>query len=72
MCDFNDGFEEGGLPCKCRRAVMTVYHELKDDRCPEKFAVEAAYRVYRHHHPEDSKSKGQLTVDRWLHAGHFH
>lgn len=53
--------------CKCRRAVMNAYNTLvKDD--PESVAMDAAYRVYRYHHPEDAPSLAKLTVERWVHA----
>lgn len=50
--------------CKCHGAVMRTYRSLCDE--PETVAVEAARRVYRFHHPEDSKFDAALTVERWI------
>lgn len=51
--------------CKCYAAVMRTYLSL--GKLPEHVAMEAALRVYRHHHPEDSKHDSALTVERWVH-----
>lgn len=41
---------------------------------PHKVAIEAARRVYQHHHPEDGKGCAALIVERWVceAAGTFH
>lgn len=70
MCDFKD--DEQGQNCKCRRAVMTAYNGLRDASLPDSFALDAATRVYRHHHPEDTKEMSRLKVESWIHAGHLH
>ena len=57
--------------CKCYGAVMRAYKCMKSDE-PETVALEAAVRVYRHHHPEDSKHDARLTVQSWVHAEHVH
>ena len=68
MCDFKDAT----FPCKCKTAVLKAYHDLIEHETPESFAREAATRVYRHHHPEDSKELSRLKVESWIHAGHLH
>lgn len=50
--------------CKCYSAVMRTYKSMLSQ--PEHVAMEAAQRVYRFHHPEDSKSDAHLTVERWI------
>ena len=52
--------------CKCRGAVLRTYNAMLDE--PEQVAFDAALRVYRYHHPEDSGETSQLTVERWVHA----
>lgn len=56
--------------CKCYAAVMRTYISL--EKLPDHVAMEAALRVYRHHHPEDSKHDATLTVERWVNEGHIH
>jgi hypothetical protein len=51
--------------CKCYKAVMRTYKCISNDE-PEHVALEAAQRVYRYHHPEDSKMDAHLTVERWV------
>ena len=50
--------------CKCYGAVMRTYKSLDD--VPEAIAMQAAKRVYRFHHPEDSKLDSAITVERWI------
>lgn len=50
--------------CKCHGAVMLTYKCMSDE--PEHVALEAAQRVYRYHHPEDTKVDAHLTVERWV------
>lgn len=69
MCDF----AETNANCKCRRAVLKTYCELRDHHAqPHTFAFEAACIVYRHHHPEDATDVAQLKVESWINAGHLH
>ena len=57
--------------CKCYGAVMRTYKAMSDE--PSHVAMEAAQRVYQHHHPEDSKEDAHLTVERWVtKAQHIH
>ncbi len=51
--------------CKCYKAVMRTYKCMSSDE-PEHIALAAAQRVYRFHHPEDSKLNAHLTVERWV------
>ncbi|MCB9984054.1 MAG: hypothetical protein H6861_10390 [Rhodospirillales bacterium] len=57
--------------CKCYGAVMRTYNTMVKDE-PHHIAMEAAQRVYRFHHPEDSKEDAQLTVERWISAECLH
>lgn len=50
--------------CKCYKAVMRTYTSMSDE--PDHIALAAAQRVYRFHHPEDSKMDAHLTVERWV------
>ena len=56
--------------CKCRAAVLRTYSAMSDE--PPEVALEAAKRVYRFHHPEDTNLDASLTVERWVNAQHFH
>lgn len=57
--------------CKCYSAVMRAYKCMKSDE-PENVALDAALRVYRYHHPEDTKRDAFLTVQSWVHAERLH
>lgn len=50
--------------CKCYNAVMRTFISMSDE--PYNVALQAAQRVYRYHHPEDSKIDAHLTVERWI------
>lgn len=56
--------------CKCYNAVMRLYHSLR--QVPRHVVLEAAQKVYRHHHPEDTKRDAFLTVERWITADRVH
>jgi hypothetical protein len=66
-----DGANEP-VRCKCKPAVLKTYQSLMQDGNPQRVAVEAALRVYRFHHPQDSKEDSKLTVERWVFADHHH
>ncbi len=72
MCDLAK--IEGGEPifCRCRHAVMNGYHGMIKSGAAECEALDAAFRIYRFHHPEDSRDQSRLTVERWIYAGHAH
>ena len=55
--------------CQCHGAVMRTYKSMSDDQ-PHLVALEAAHRVYRYHHPEDTKEVAFLTVESWIAADH--
>lgn len=63
MCDVNT------KDCKCYNAVMRTYESLSANISP-RIALEAAQRVYRHHHPEYPKMDAHLTVERWVNENH--
>lgn len=56
--------------CRCYGAVMRTYKSMSDE--PHHVALQAAQRVYRHHHPEDSPDHANLTVERWIADQHVH
>jgi len=69
MCDFKGDIKS----CKCRNAVLKAYFGLREEHeIPHEFALEAAYIVYQHHHPDDNKDMARLKVESWVHAGHLH
>lgn len=80
MCDTHDvPLDQNGNPsgCKCWRAVMQAYATLTAYNNSDRMAMDAAIRVYRFHHPEDSKEDCRLIVERWVykavhHAGGYH
>ena len=49
---------------------MRTYSDMRD--VPHTVAMEAALRVYRYHHPEDTKADASLTVEKWISHGHIH
>ncbi len=57
--------------CRCKGAVLRAYGELIKDQ-PAYRAMDAARRIYRHHHPEDSPENAALTVERWVHEERLH
>lgn len=57
--------------CDCRQAVERAYRTLVGTGHGRDMALDAAKRVYRHHHPEDSIEIAGLTVERWV-AGSLH
>jgi len=57
--------------CQCHGAVMRTYKSMVSDE-PAHVAMEAAQRVYRFHHPEDSLADAHLTVERWVNEQHIH
>ncbi len=64
MVVMEDGFRVPVSDCVCYQAVMRAYKHMSDE--PDKIALEAAIRVYRHHHPEDAKADAFVTVQRWV------
>jgi len=58
--------------CKCKPAALRAYNGMKDAGCDEGTALDAAYRVYRFHHPLDTKEDSHLTVERWIYADQVH
>ncbi len=63
MCEVN------AKDCKCYKAVMRAYGSLLDS-VPPHIALEAAQRVYQHHHPEYPKVDAHLIVERWVNEDH--
>lgn len=60
------------VPCKCKLAVLNTYNQLVSRNNPQSLAIEAAYNVYRFHHPEQTKSDSRLIVERWVTADRLH
>ena len=48
---------------------MRAYDALSTD-VPPHIALEAAQRVYQHHHPKAPKVDAHLTVERWVNENH--
>jgi len=59
--------------CKCQNAVLRTYKCMVSDE-PHSVAMNAAQRVYRHHHPEDKRACAALIVERWIYeaTGRYH
>lgn len=60
------------IRCKCKDAAVNAYRNTKQHGFAEVEAVDAAYRIYRYHHPLDTKEDSQLTVERWIYTEHAH
>lgn len=53
--------------CACYRAVMRTYQSMAGDAgIPDRFAVEAARRVYQFHRPFDAADQASTVVERWV------
>jgi hypothetical protein len=52
--------------CVCHGAVLRAYNGMIAADRPEICALQVAKIVFAHHHPEISKSKAHLTVERWI------
>jgi hypothetical protein len=64
------GVRPAASSCKCYNAVMRMYSAMKDE--PTNIILDSAAKVYRFHHPEDSKRDALLTVERWIVAERVH
>lgn len=75
MCDFRtiefDGANDADR-CVCKPHVLNAYENMLQSGASQKSALDAAYRVYRNYHPEDSKEDSRLTVERWVLAKTIH
>lgn len=58
--------------CRCKGATLKAYAGMLDSGANEAEAVDAAWRVYRFHHPEDSYYRSRLTVERWIYTERAH
>jgi hypothetical protein len=75
MCDFREiGFDGANDAdrCICKPHVLNAYEGMIGSGASQKSALEAAYRVYRNYHPDDSKEDSRLTVERWVLAQTLH
>lgn len=54
--------------CKCKPAALKAYNGMLSSGAAEKEAFDAAYRIYRYHHPLDTKEDSHLTVERWIYT----
>jgi hypothetical protein len=73
MCEVivvETGFRKPVQDCSCYQAVMRTFRHMSDE--PQQIALQAALRVYRHHHPEDAKADALITVQRWVADQHIH
>jgi hypothetical protein len=68
MCRVSDVLDPANdaIMCDCRNAVERAYHTLMKTGHDEKMAMEAAKRVYQHHHPEDDRNTRDIIVERWV------
>lgn len=73
MCRLSDALDpaNGDINCQCRSAVERAYKTLMGTGHDEKMAMDAAKRIYKHHHPEDPREIRELIVERWV-AGAVH
>jgi hypothetical protein len=69
MANASDSLFACGDICACRRAVLRTYRALQGDTVPDSVALEAAVRVYRHHHPEVPVVQAVQTVECWVYDG---
>ncbi len=58
--------------CKCKAAAVNAYNNTKEHGFAESEAVDAAFRIYRYHHPQDTIEDSHLTVERWIYTEHAH
>jgi len=56
----------------CVGAVKRAYREMMEQGQPEQFAREAAFRVFRWHHPEVPVPDVENIVALWVHEGAVH
>ncbi len=68
MCRLTDVLDptNDDIDCDCRNAVERAYKTLVTTGHDEKMAMEAAKRVYQHHHPEDEAGIRDIIVERWV------
>lgn len=68
MCRLSDVLAPANddVNCECRSAVERAYKTLKISGHPETMAMDAAKRVYQHHHPEDAREIRDVIVERWV------
>lgn len=67
MCDFRiieQDFANDAQKCVCKPAVYNAYQSLLSHG--HKKAMDAAIKIYKFHHPDDSKEDVQITVERWV------
>ncbi len=72
MCDLANIGASEPIVCRCHMAVMNGYNGMKKSGAAECEALDAAFRIYRFHHPEHNRDKSRLTVERWIYAGQAH
>ena len=75
MCDFRTIEFDGANNterCICKPHVLNAYEGMLATGAGQRRALDAAYRVYRNYHPDDSKEDSRLTVERWVLAKSVH
>ncbi len=68
MCRLTDELDPANndVNCECRGAVERAYKTLVGTGHDDRMAMDAAKRVYRHFHPEDSREIRDIIVERWV------
>ena len=75
MCDFqelNGDWLNDPERCVCKPAVFDAYNGMLESGASRQKALQAAQRVYLHHHPEDKGMNARVIVERWLAAQTIH
>lgn len=69
MCDFDvieENFANDSCRCVCKNAVFNAYNGLVGAGQSHRHAMDAAMKVYRYHHPQDSAEAAEQIVERWI------
>jgi len=57
---------KGSARCRCERAVVTAYRELRGYRVADLDAFHSCATLYRIHHPEASQNEAHRLVAEWI------
>jgi len=61
--------EDSRIDCRCERAVVTAYLELRELGTSDVYAVQACITLYRIHHPQSSTNDARRRVTEWIDRG---